>query len=186
MEELVRQYAAPVALALVIGYLGRYVEPRSRVVHWFPAWFQFQVPLPDGQTTATIWTHALSIQNVGWRAATKVEVIHQSKPQYFQIQPGVKFTESTNPTGEHVISIDSLARREFVTVQILSLNVQPPNLVGVKSADGQSRLTSTQQTFVISKSRRWVLVVLLVIGFVTTFSEAARMVARYGPMLLAR
>jgi len=184
-EELSRQYAGPVAVALVIGYLMRYVEPRSRVVHWFPAWFRFQVPLQDG-TMASIWTHALSIQNVGWRAAAKVEIIHQARPQYFQLQPGVKFSESTNPTGEHVISIDSLGRGEFVTIQILSAGGQPPNVVGVKSADGQSRFTSTQQRFVIPKSRQWVLLLLLVVGFVTTASWVAQMVARYGPLILAR
>ncbi len=37
-------YAIPSALTFVAGYLLKSVGPRARVVHWFPAYFGFQVP----------------------------------------------------------------------------------------------------------------------------------------------
>src|SRR3990172_3847820 len=131
MEDLVRQYAVPVTLALVIGYLGRYIEPRSKLVHWFAATLRFEVPFtPAGGNApqiATIWTHTLSVQNLGWRAVRDVEIIHRYRPQHFQLQPALHFTEATNPTGEHIIRIPSLARREYTTIQIISHGNQPPD-----------------------------------------------------------
>lgn len=186
MGESLLKYLIPSALAFVVGYLLRYVEPRSRLVHWFPAYFAFQVPFTGAggmQQVATVSTHALSIQNLGWRPGRRVEIIHQNRPQFFQIQPAVNFTETVNPTGEHVIIIQSLAPREFVTIQILSTG-SIPNLVGVKSEDGPSQQVTTQQQFVLSKRRQVVLSLLLIIGFVTAVYWVAKVGLRViGPLL---
>jgi hypothetical protein len=186
MEELARVYALPVALALIIGYLSRYTEPRSRIIHWFPIWFQFQVPVPNGNQTVHIWTHQLTVQNVGYRPARSVEIVHRQRPQQFQIRPGVEFTETTNPTGEHVISIATLAPKEFVAIQILAVGMQRPDLLGIRSADGPSRFTQVGLRFVRPWWRLLIVRALLVVGFVTTFYWIARLIGRYGPMLLSR
>ncbi len=169
MDESLLRYLIPTALAFVGGYLLKYVGPKSRLVHWFPAYFSFQVPFttPTGaQQVGTVLTHALGIQNLGWRAARRVEIIHRQRPQFFQIQPAVNFTETTNPSGEHVIAIQSLAPREYVAIQILSTGAIP-DLMGVKSEDGPSQQVTTQQQFVISRRRQIVLLLLLIVGFVT-------------------
>jgi len=184
MEELVRQHVAPVAVGLAVGYLMRYVEPRSRVVHWFPAAFRFDVVPPEGGPTVTMWTHALTLQNVGWRAAANVEIVHNYKPHHFKIQPGVAFTELTNPQNQHVIKIDSLARREWVTIQILTAGAQLPNLVGVRSADGPSRFVNTRQHFVIPRPRQILVAALSVIGFVTAAYWGGRFVTRFAQLLM--
>jgi hypothetical protein len=184
MEELVRLYVAPVAVGLAIGSLVRYVEPRSRVVHWWPAAFRFDIiPMP-GAPSAMIWTHALTLQNVGWRAASNVEIIHKQKPQYFQIQPAVHFTEVTNTTGEHIIQIESLARHEVITIQILVVAAAVPGLVGVRSADGPSKFVTTRQHFVIPRARQQLFAALLIVGFATTVYWGARFVARFIQLLL--
>lgn len=131
-------------------------------------------------------THALTLQNVGWRAAANVEIVHNWKPHHFQIQPGVSFTEGTNPTGQHVIKIESLARREWVTIQILTGGAQPPNVVGVLSADGPSRFVNTRQHFVIPRARQWLYAVLVIIGFVTAVYWGARFITRFAQLLLGR
>ena len=170
MDESLLKYVIPSALSFVGGYLLRYVEPRSRLVHWFPAYFAFQVPFTGAggtQQVGAVSTHALSIQNVGWRSARRVEIIHRQRPQFFQIQPAVNFTEATNPSGEHVIIVQSLARREFITIQILSTGTIP-GLVGVKSEDGPAQQVTTQQQFVISRRRQAVFALFLIVGFVAT------------------
>ena len=75
MDESLLNYVIPSALTFVAGCLLKFVGPRARVVHWFPAYFGFQVPFTGAggaQQVATVTTHALSIQNVGWRAARKL------------------------------------------------------------------------------------------------------------------
>jgi hypothetical protein len=186
VEQVVRDYAVPIALALAIGYLSRYVEPRSRIVHWFPRSVKFDVPIAGAggaQQNLQIWTHTLSIGNLGWRAAKDVQIIHKSRPQHFQLQPAVLFSEETNPTGEHVIRISSLARREFTFIHIISVGVQPPP-VTVKSEDGRSKAMTTRQQFVIPKPRRIVFAGLIIIGFATTVYWVGRISARLVPALL--
>jgi hypothetical protein len=130
----------------------------------------------------SIWTHQLSIRNLGYRAATSVEIIHQQAPQFFQIEPAVMFNIATNPAGQHVIRIDTLAPREFLAIQMVSVGVQPPNLVSIRSGDGPSRFMRTGLHFVMSRRRQAVLGLFLIVGFVVTISWAARMIARYASM----
>jgi hypothetical protein len=163
-----------IVITYILTFLGgyfspRYLTPKVRLVHWFPAYFTFQVPFtpPGGAAqVGTISTHALTIQNLGWRAATGVEIVHVSAPQFFQLHPVVNFNVTTTPNGQHVITIPSLARREWVTVQILSVGTLPA-LGGIKSAEGPSRQVNTTQNFVVSKQRQAVLIVLLLIGLGT-------------------
>ena len=75
VDESLLNYVIPSALTFVAGYLLKFVGPWARVVHWFPAYFGFQVTFTGAggaQQVATVTTHALSIQNVGWRAARKL------------------------------------------------------------------------------------------------------------------
>lgn len=44
MDESLLNYVIPGAFTFVAGYLLKFVGPRARVVHWFPAYFGFQVP----------------------------------------------------------------------------------------------------------------------------------------------
>jgi len=50
-------------------------------------------------------THTLTIQNVGWRPASRIEILHGQTPQLFRFVPQVNFTQSVTPAGEHVITI---------------------------------------------------------------------------------
>lgn len=171
-------------IAFIFGYLSRYIEPRARLVHWFPGFFTFQVPVPNpaaGQPpTLNISTHALTIQNLGWRTANQIEIIHGQAPQLFRMQPQLNFTQTTLPNGEHVITIPTLARREWVTIQVLTVGTLPPLRV-VRSHEGQSTHVTTQQTFVISRARRRVLQVLLILGLVTAIYWTWRIASRVIP-----
>jgi len=125
------------------GYLSRYVEPRAKLVHWFPGWVTFAVPLPalapgpaprpalppgPGAAPAApapgnvnVSTHTLTIQNVGWRPATRVEIVHGQAPQLFRFTPQINYTQGVTPSGEHVITIEALAPREWVALQVLTV-----------------------------------------------------------------
>jgi hypothetical protein len=69
-------------------------------------------------------------------------------------------------TGEHIITIESLPRR-FVTLRVLTAGPQLPLLQAVRSEEGSSRLVQQRWNPVLSPSRRFILLALLVIGFTT-------------------
>jgi hypothetical protein len=163
-------------VTFVGGYLSRYVEPRAKLVHWFPGWVTFAVPLPAppavpgsaaaGPNNVNVSTHTLTVQNVGWRPASRVEILHGQAPQLFRFVPPVNFTQGVTPAGEHVITIESLAPREWVTLHVLTVGNFPP-LRSVRSVEGPSTQVTTRQTFVIPRARRHVFQVLLVLGAAT-------------------
>jgi hypothetical protein len=168
------------------GYLSRYLEPRARLVHWFPGWVTFPVTPPAQPGTATpavvnISTHTLTIQNIGWRPATRVEIVHGQAPQLFRLTPQMHYTVDLTPSGEHVIRIDALARREWVAIQVLTVASSFPPLRSVRSTEGPSTLVTTRQTFVISERRRLLLNSLLVLGTATAIYWLWRIVRRAIP-----
>ncbi|HKX02430.1 MAG TPA: hypothetical protein VJX71_08005 [Methylomirabilota bacterium] len=173
------------------GYLSRYVEPRAKLVHWFPGWVTFAVPLPAAASgaaplpapaagTVNVSTHTLTVQNVGWRPASRIEILHGQAPQLFRFVPQVNFTQGVTPAGEHVITIESLAPREWVALHVLTVGNFPP-LRTVRSVEGPSTLVTTRQTFVISKVRRRVLETLIVLGAATAIYWFWRIASRALP-----
>ena len=173
------------------GYLSRYIEPRARLVHWFPGWVTFAVPLPAAAAGAApagnagnvnVSTHTLTVQNVGWRPASRVEILHGQPPQLFRFVPQVNFTQTVTPAGDHVITIESLAPREWVALHVLTVGAFPP-LRSVRSTEGPSTLVTTRQTFVLSRARRIVQQALVVIGAATATYLLWRIAARALPLV---
>src|SRR2546428_10131561 len=105
MDETLKQIITYL-VTFVGGYLSRYLEPHAQLVHWFPGWVTFPVPLPApagaAQQTMNVSSHALTIQNVGWRPATNVEIVHGQSPQLFRFIPQINFSQAQTPSGEHV------------------------------------------------------------------------------------
>lgn len=65
--------------------------------------------------------------------------MHKQRPQYFQLDPPVNFTEVTTPNGEHVITIKSLAPREWVSSHASS---SPRDSISASPSAGESGFRS--------------------------------------------
>jgi hypothetical protein len=172
-------------ITFVGGYLSRYIEPRARLVHWFPGWVTFALPVPGAAPpqTLNVSTHALTIWNSGWRPATQVEILHGTAPQLFRFIPQINFTQGMTPAGEHVISIGALAPREWVTLQVLTVGPFPP-LRSVRSTEGPSRQVTTRQTLASPPLRRRVLQGLALLGLATALYWAWRIMSRVLPSVV--
>lgn len=145
-----QKYLIAVSLLIVgafIKYLFDNLQPRSRVVVWSPHSFLFD----NIQAGISIYTQNYTIQNLGRKSAEDIEIVHRTKPDYFKLQPERLFTEHTTPTGEHIIKIDSLGPKEFFSVEILSY-IQIPDLILIRSKDGQVRLI---QFLILQIQPRW-------------------------------
>ena len=87
-------------------------------------------------------------------------------------------------TGEHVIQISSLARREFTTVQIIGVGAEPPRLARITASDGPSAFVTTRQQFLISRTRRLVFSALIAVGFASVVYWGLRIFSRALPALV--
>jgi hypothetical protein len=118
----------------MVGWFLKYVEPKSKVVYWFPHNFFFELK----KENVVLQTNSLTIQNLGRKPAETVEIVHKQRPDFFQLSPALAFTEETTTNGEHVIRVATLGRKEVFTVQLLSYKTAPV-LLNIRSKDGAAQ-----------------------------------------------
>jgi len=137
-------------VSLIVGFLLQRMQARPKLLYWIPGSFLFQVRNPD----VALRTDSLTIQNIGRRPATDIEIIHRTRPDHFQFSTQIDFSEATTPTGEHVIRIPSLGAKEYVNIQLLSHTTQPV-LLNVRSAQGRAQLIQVQLQRILPKPAVW-------------------------------
>lgn len=171
-------YIATIVVSLIVGYLSRFIEPRSKLVHWFPHSFFFD--LKDAKVR--LQSNSLTVQNVGRQPAEDVEIIHKAKPDFFQFSPPVAFEEGDNPSGEHVLRIKALGPNEWVFLQLLSYQ-SVPVLQNVRWKHGQSKWVTVQPFRVWPRPLRILSNILLLVGAGTVVYWFARVVLLLGVQL---
>lgn len=106
---------------------------------YLPAPNAAQLALPQVQQTKYhLLTISLTVQNFGRQTAEWVEIVHQTRPDFFQLNPRLDYVESTTPAGEHVVKVKSLAPKEWFEIQLLSYR-QQPQLLYIRSAVGVAK-----------------------------------------------
>src|SRR6266496_2650020 len=124
-------YVATGIVSLTVGFLLQRLAPKAKLVYWLPHSFFFDLKAEK----VVLQTNALTIQNTGKRPAESVEILHKTRPDFFQLSPSLPFTETTRPAGEHVITVPHLGPNEYFTLQLLSYKTVP-NLLNIRSKEG--------------------------------------------------
>jgi hypothetical protein len=158
MDSLVG-YVATIVVALIVGYLSQFLQPRSKLLCWLPHNFTFELK----KEGLVLVANSLTVQNVGRQAAEDIEIIHKSRPDFFQLSPAVAFEESTTPNDEHVIRLKALGPKEWVFLQLLSYKTVPV-LQNVRSKDGQGQFIAIQPQRVFPRWRIVTLQLLFIVG----------------------
>jgi hypothetical protein len=114
---------------------------------------------PNAPPNYFLLTQSVTIQNFGRERADWVEIVHTRKPDYFQVYPAVNYTESTSPTGEHTLRVESLAPKEFFTIQFLCYT-HMPELGHIRSMAGPA---TPMLWMTVRKFPRWVYVLLQIV-----------------------
>ena len=153
-------YIATACTSVAGGYLSRFLEPRIKIGYWLSHNFLYTIPanqFPAAQNVAQqalppggnappqaqnllLLTHSLTIQNFGRQPAEWIEVVHRRKPDFFQLFPALQYAENISPNGEHALRVESLAPKEFFTIQFLSY-ASMPELLYIRSQAGHASLT---------------------------------------------
>jgi len=150
-------YIASLAVGAIGSYLSQFLRPKVKIRYWQSHNFTYTIP-PNNPNALTIsapvaaagntpappalanfllLTQSLTIQNFGREKAAWVEIIHAARPDFFQLHPALDFTEHVSPTGEHTLRVQSLAPKEFFTIQFLCYTL-PPNLSFIRSEAGHA------------------------------------------------
>jgi hypothetical protein len=145
-------YIAAIVATVAGARAVQYVAPKIKIVFWTSS-FLYKIPnaqLNPGQAITPgagpppppqhfyMRSDSVSIQNLGRQQAQWVEVVHKDRPDFFQLHPPLNYTESQTQSGEHVLCVQSLAPKEWFTIQSLSY-VHAAELSYVRSEAGHAK-----------------------------------------------
>ncbi|VVE82350.1 hypothetical protein [Pandoraea sputorum] len=125
-------------IGLILWAIQRWLEPAAKLGYWIPHDFLFVVPLEGQDKPLHVQTSTLTVQNLGRKAAEKVEISHEAKPDHFHLHPRRNYEERIAPDGTHVISVESLGPKEVLQIQVLSHKTSPV-LIGVRCSSGVAK-----------------------------------------------
>lgn len=153
-------YIATFGAGVAAKYVEQYLRPKTKIRYWLFHRFIHTIP-PDRQVPALnpalpapaaanqagvpaapanfhLLTQSIAIQNFGRERADWVEIVHQQRPDFFQLEPALNFTESTNEAGQHTVRVQSLAPNEFFVIQFLC-HTHMPTLLFIRSPEGHAK-----------------------------------------------
>lgn len=123
--------------AVVVGVFFRL---RARLHYSIQhAWsFLVEQPLLDqeGKQIAPnqrVQTASIMLTNAGLAAAKSVEITFNWKPQIMNVWPARFYEQLEAPMGRFTLKFDSLAPREFIGIEIMSINAPLPDYTSIRS-----------------------------------------------------
>jgi hypothetical protein len=177
-------YLAAICVSVVATYLSQFLRPKVKIRYWLSHSFIYTIPnnlsnpapnstqivTPEGSVlapaatspTSQLLTQALTIQNFGRESAAWIEIAHRRKPDFFQLHPALNYTESTGPSGEHILKVESLASKEFFTIQFLGFT-QWPDLAFIRSPVGHA---SPMPWIAVRKYPSWVILLARLVAII--------------------
>ena len=160
-EKIVEILIAAV-FSFTIGASLKFIKPKSKLVIWFPHNFLFQEVEPG----VNLHTQTYTIQNLGSDNAKIIDIVHRRRPDFFRLQPQLDYVEKTATGSEHIISINTLAPKEFFSLEILSYR-NLPEFLYVRSNDGYAKPITFSLQRVLPKWAQYLLRLILGMGFAT-------------------
>jgi hypothetical protein len=140
-------------VSLVVFIVGTFLvqqfKPKSKVVWSLAHAFTFlTAPSQQDPGGTLVYTQTIWVQNVGRDIAENVEIHFNFKPAHYELFPARTYDENLNPDNKFSISTPVLTKREYFTIQLISVNSELPNVNNVNWKSGvgkQIMMSPTQQ-----------------------------------------
>jgi hypothetical protein len=131
--------------------------------------FLVQQPLLDAtgnqvSSTQTVKTNSFIIRNAGRESATKVELVFNWKPMCLNLWPIRHYDDYVEPDNRYVLIFDSLAPGETLGIEVLSVNLDLPTLLTVRSTQCLAQNINMYPQPVVSNTVKAFVAVLLTLG----------------------
>lgn len=142
----------------VTWFINSASKPKAKLIYSTRHEFTFlvQEPLkdPNGniiRPNQTAHTQSLTIQNMGKETATKIQVVLNWRPKCLNVWPVRPFTDTeANSDRRYTIQFESLAPREYVTLEMLDINNELPRLLNLRSDQCLAREIQTTLVEVVA------------------------------------
>jgi hypothetical protein len=122
-------------------------------------------PMPD----VLVYTSAILFINTGRIPAKNVEITLNYKPDSLAVWPDRQYLQQDNPDKRPVVRFESLAPREQLTINLLSVGVAVPDLLTVRAENALPKQIPLGPARMFSKPVQVALIVLLMLGILTAF-----------------
>ena len=136
---------AALAVSIVGALFARMIQPKAKLIHSERHRYHYvlQEPLRHAKgdvlrPTQSVTVRSFSVSNTGKSTATNVELVFNWKPAYFNVWPLRHYTTRDHPDGRFSLVLESLAPKEVFGMELLSVNIELPNLCNVRSEQTES------------------------------------------------
>ena len=126
----------------VTWFLNVGIKGKAKLIWGSPHSFTFlvQEPIRDAegkvlQPTQKVCTASIRVINSGRETANKVELVFNWKPQYVNLWPVRHYEQITDQDNRHILIFDNLSPKEEIGLEIMSVNLDLPALLLVRSAE---------------------------------------------------
>ena len=162
MENLIG-YVATGTVTFIVAILLMYLQPKARIFYWSPHTFLFNLT----RENVALQTDSLTIQNLGKKVASNVEVVFDIKPDFYQLQPAVVHEGVVLENGNYAVKLKELGPHEYFTFQMLSYT-NVPRLLNVRSDSGSAKSMPFQFQRVYPRWFYAIFTLFLIVGASTT------------------
>lgn len=150
-------------VSLIVGYFLNYLKPKSNVIWGNTHSFLFNLKDPK----LTLFTHAYMIQNSGRKEAENLQIALEKPPDYFKLEPALKYTEFQLDSGEYVIEIPNLGPKEYFSIEFLAYRDLSKVLYIRTKNGGQSKFIKIRPQIVYPKKIQNIVGLFLFLGIGT-------------------
>lgn len=156
-----------IVLAIFAEILRRVFTPKGRVV-WAVS-HQHHFILPAQPQHINVRIRDIWIQNIGRDVSKNMQVVINFPPQHYDIWPPMNFTQAELPDGRLVVTLDSLAVREFVQISFFEsrANMELPDIVNVRSDDGVAKKIVMAPRQIFPQHINAIILIVLVAGLLS-------------------
>ncbi len=163
-----------ILIPFVTWILNVGIKGKAKLIWTSPHAFTFivQEPLRNDQgniikQVQTVHTASIKIINVGREAANKVELIFNYKPQCINLWPVRYYEQKMDQDNRYIMIFDNLSPREEIGLEAISINLDLPAILVVRSAECIAQNVQLAWYAKVSLLRINILRVLLFSGSIT-------------------
>ena len=160
---------------LVIWVLNFIFKPKANIVFANPHIFTFLIQEdttdPSGnvvKTTQTVNTITHLILNDGSQTARNVEITFNWRPMYLNMWPIRIYEEHLDKDGRYTIKLDTLAPKEGINIELLSVKNELPNLINVRSEECSGKPIQLVPQPIVSGWVRRIILFMILVGFMAS------------------
>lgn len=114
-----------------------------------------------------IYSRTIVVRNNGNLTGEEVEIHLTNQPFHFQLWPQFTYTTDCTPENGFIIRMPNMGPREYVMLEMISINVEAPIVMRVRTRTGEAKLASITPMFLAPAWLRYSVLGFAVFGLIS-------------------